>query len=184
MKMKISYNKLTTIILVLVIVRFFIYDRIAITNHFVSILFEISTFIMMFLPYFIEDAKDAKREKLKKILWKVFNITFTISIVYFLLFGICKLISGTSEEHHVSITDYTIGGGGRRYFMPTHVHVNFDNKNIELKCGKSKLQNFIDEYGKDIQDSVQVQLKVKKVLPCVYSIESFEFVKKTNKKHI
>ena len=176
MKIKISYNKLTTIILVLVIVRFFIYDRIAITNHFVSILFEISTFIMMFLPYFIEDAK---REKLKKILWKVFNITFTISIVYFLLFGICKLISGTSEEHHVSITDYTIGGGGRRYFMPTHVHVNFDNKNIELKCGKSKLQNFIDEYGKDIQDSVQVQLKVKKVLPGVYSIESFEFVKKT-----
>ena len=180
--MKISYNKLTTIILVLVIVRFFIYDRIAITNHFVSILFEISTLIMMFLPYFIEDAK---REKLKKILWKVFNITFTISIVYFLLFGICKLISGTSEEHHVSITDYTIGSGGRRSFIPTHVHVNFDDKNIQLKCGSRTLQNFIDEYGKkDFQDSVQVHLRTKKVLQCVYSIESFEFVKKTNKKHI
>ena len=181
MKMKISNDKLTTIILVLVIARFFIYDRIAITNHFVSILFEMSTFIIMFLPYFIEDVK---REKLKKICWIVFNITFSISIVYFLLFGICKLIPGTYEEHDVSITDYTIGSRTSRSFVPTHVDVNFDNKNIELKCGKSKLQNFIDEYGKDIQDSVQVQLKVKKVLPCVYSIESFEFVKKTNKKHI
>ena len=35
-----------------------------------------------------------------------------------------------------------------------------------------------DKYGRDFQDSVQMQLKLKKVLPGVYGLDSYKIVKK------
>ena len=155
--------------------RFFTTGDIIITNTVLGILFEISMGIGFIIVIIYEDVK---KVKVKDILLKTLYVIFGINMIYLLLFGVSKFISSPSEEHCVSVIDYyTVGRRGNNGSGGFKIEFNGQEKRI--RCGSEKIENLRDEYGRDFQDSVQMQLKVKKVLPGVYGLDSYKIVKKT-----
>ena len=160
-----------------VLFRFFTIGDIIITNTVLGILFEISMGIGLIIAIIYEDVK---KVKLKDILLKTFYVTFGININYLLLFVASIFISTTNEEHCVPVIDYSYSdASGRRGVSRYSFEIEFNGLRQDIRCGKKKIENLIYEYGKDFQDSVQMQLKVKKVLPGVYGLDSYKIVKKT-----
>lgn len=157
--------------------RFFTISNIIITNTVLVILFEISMGIGFIIAIIYEDIK---KVKVKDILLKTFYVTFGINMIYLLSFGVCKFISTTTEEHCVPVTDYSYNNpSGRNRISYYGFKIEFNGQEKRIRCGSEKIENLRDEYGKDFQDSVQMQLKVKKVLPGVYGLDSYKIVKKT-----
>lgn len=156
--------------------RFFTIGDIITANIVVRILIEISLGIGLIIAIIY---RDIKKVKVKDILLKTFYVTFGINMIYLLLFGASKFISTTTEEHCVPVTDYTYSnpsGRSRSYYS---FEIEFNGLRHDIRCGSKKIENLRDEYGKDFQDSVQMQLKLKKVLPGVYGLDSYKIVKKT-----
>ena len=155
--------------------RFFTTGDIIITNTVLGILFEISMGIGLIIAIIYEDRK---KVKVKDILLKTLYVTFGINMIYLLLFGANKFISAPSEEHCVPVIDHFIvgrrGNSGSGGFK-----IEFNGQEKRIRCGSEKIENLRDKYGRDFQDSVQMQLKVKKVLPGVYGLDSYKIVKKT-----
>lgn len=143
------------------------------TNIIVTMLFEISMGIGLIIAIIYEDIK---KVKLKDILLKTFYVTFGINMIYLLLFGASKFISAPSEEHCVPVIDYFSVG---RHGSIDGFKIEFNGQEKRIGCRPEKIDNLRDEYGKDFQDSVQMQLKLKKVLPGVYGLDSYKIVKKT-----
>ena len=157
-----------------VLFRFFTIGDIIITNTVLGILFEISMGIGFIIVIIYEDVK---KVKVKDILLKTLYVIFGINMIYLLLFGASKFISTPSEEHCVPIIDYF--SGGRRNFNASCFKIEFNGQEKRIACGSKKMENLRNEYGNDFQDSVQMQLKLKKVLPGVYGLDSYKIVKKT-----
>ena len=156
--------------------RFFTGD-IIITNTVLRILFEISMGIGLIIAIIDEDRK---KVKVKDILLKTFYVTFGINMIYLLLFGVSKFISTTTEEHCVPVTDYSYSNpSGRHRISYYSFKIEFNGQEKRIRCGSEKIENLRDKYGRDFQDSVQMQLKLKKVLPGVYGLDSYKIVKKT-----
>ena len=156
--------------------RFYTIGDIIITNTVLGILFGISM-VIGFIIVIIH--RDIKKVKLKDILLKTFYVTFGINMIYLLLFGASKFISTPSEEHCVPVTDYSYNKpSGRHRISYYSFEIEFNGQR-DIRCGLEKIENLIDEYGRDFQDSVQMQLKLKKVLPGVYGLDSYKIVKKT-----
>lgn len=153
--------------------RFFTISDIIITNTVLVILFEISMGIGLIIAIIYQDIK---KVKLKDILLKTFYVTFGINMIYLLLFGVSKFISAPSEEHCVPVIDYFFVG---RRSDSGGFKIEFNGQEKSIGCSPKKIENLRDEYGRDFQDSVQMQLKVKKVLPGVYALNSYKIVKKT-----
>ena len=157
--------------------RFYTIGDIIITNTVLRILFEISMGIGLIIVIIYEDIK---KVKLKDILLKTFYVTFGINMIYLLSFGVCKFISTTTEEHCVPVTDYSYSKpSGRRRISYYCFKIEFNGQEKRIRCGSEKIENLRDEYGRDFHDSVQMQLKLKKVLPGVYGLDSYKIVKKT-----
>ena len=154
--------------------RFFTTGDIIITNTVLGILFEISMGIGFIIAIIYEDIK---KVKLKDILLKTLYVTFGINMIYLLLFGASKFISTPSEEYCVPVIDYFYGS--RRNFHASCFYIEFNGQEKRIGCSSKKIENLRDEYGKDFQDSVQMQLKLKKVLPGVYGLDSYKILKKT-----
>ena len=153
--------------------RLFTTGDIIITNTVLRILFEISMGIGFIIAIIYEDRK---KVKVKDILLKTFYVTFGINMIYLLLFGVSKFISAPIEEHCVPVIDYFTAGRRDTY---TGFKIEFNGQEKRIGCGSKKIENLRDEYGRDFQDSVQMHLKVKKVLPGVYGLDSYKIVKKT-----
>ena len=95
------------------------------------------------------------------------------------MFVASKFISTPSEEDCVPVTDYSYGKpSGRRRISYYSFEIEFNGLR-DIRCGSEKIENLRDKYGKDFHDSVQMQLKLKKVLPGVYGLDSYKIVKKT-----
>ena len=157
--------------------RFYTIGDIIITNTVLGILFAISMVIGFIIVIIY---RDIKKVKLKDILLKTFYVTFGINMIYLLLFGASKFISTPSEEHCVPVTDYSYNKPSGRHRISYYCFkIEFNGQEKRIRCGSEKIENLRDEYGKDFQDSVQMQLKVKKVLPGVYGLDSYKIVKKT-----
>ena len=142
------------------------------TNIIVTMLFEIAMGIGLIIVIIYEDIK---KVKVKDILLKTLYVTFGINMIYLLLFGVSKFISTTTEEHCVPVIDYYTAG---KRATVTGVKIEFNGQK-RIGCSSEKIENLRDEYGRDFQDSVQMQLKLKKVLPGVYGLDSYKIVKKT-----
>ena len=147
------------------------------TNIIVTMLFEIAMGIGLIIVIIYEDIK---KVKVKDILLKTLYVTFGINMIYLLLFGATKFISAPIEEHCVPVFDYFTAG---RHATFTGFKIEFNGQEKRIRCGSEKIENLRDEYGKDFQDSVQMQLKLKKVLPGVYGLDSYKIVKKHHKNH-
>ena len=154
--------------------RLFTLGDLIITNTVLRILFEISMGIGLIIVIIYEDVK---KVKVKDILLKTLYVIFGINMIYLLLFVASKFISAPSEEHCVPVIDHfyvgrrgNSGGGGFK--------IEFNGQEKRIGCRSKKLENLRDKYGRDFQDSVQMQLKLKKVLPGVYGLDSYKIVKK------
>ncbi len=159
--------------------RLFTLGDLIITNTVLRILFEISMGIGLIIVIIYEDVK---KVKVKDILLKTLYVIFGINMIYLLLFVASKFISTPSEEHCVPVIDHfyagrrgNSGGGGFK--------IEFNGQEKRIGCGSKKIENLRDKYGRDFQDSVQMQLKLKKVLPGVYGLDSYKIVKKHHKNH-
>lgn len=157
--------------------RFYTIGDIITANIVVRILIEIPMSIGLIIAIIYEDIK---KVKVKDILLKTFYVTFGINMIYLLLFGVSKFISTTTEEHCVPVTDYSYSNpSGRRRISFYSFEIEFNGQEKRIRCGSEKIENLRDKYGRDFQDSVQMQLKLKKVLPGVYGLDSYKIVKKT-----
>ena len=143
------------------------------TNIIVTMLFEIAMGIGFIIVIIYEDIK---KVKVKDILLKTLYVTFGINMIYLLLFGVSKFISAPIEEHCVPVIDYYTAGSGRHATV-TGFKIEFNGQK-RIGCSSKKIENLRDEYGRDFQDSVQMQLKLKKVLPGVYGLDSYKILKK------
>lgn len=152
--------------------RLFTLGDLIITNTVLRILFEIAMGIGLIIVIIYEDIK---KVKVKDILLKTLYVIFGINMIYLLLFVASKFISTPSEEHCVPVIDYF--SGGRRNFNASCFKIEFNGQK-RIGCSSKKIENLRDEYGRDFQDSVQMQLKLKKVLPGVYGLDSYKIVKK------
>ena len=148
------------------------------TNIIVTMLFEIAMGIGLIIVIIYEDIK---KVKVKDILLKTLYVIFGINMIYLLLFVASKFISAPSEEHCVPVIDNFIVGkhGG----AAGGVKIEFNGQEKRIGYGLEKIENLRDEYGRDFHDSVQMQLKLKKVLPGVYGLDSYKIVKKHHKNH-
>ena len=142
------------------------------TNIIVTMLFEIAMGIGLIIVIIYEDIK---KVKVKDILLKTLYVTFGINMIYLLLFGATKFISAPIEEHCVPVIDYFTAG---RHATFTGFKIEFKGQEKRIRCGSEKIENLRDEYGRDFQDSVQMQLKLEKVLPGVYGLDSYKILKK------
>ncbi|MBR3940189.1 MAG: hypothetical protein IKJ67_09515 [Bacteroidales bacterium] len=160
----------------LALFKFYYHSGLIITNIVVKILFEIS----MAIGAITIIHEDVKNVKLKDIVLKTLYVTIGINMIYVLLFGYSKFISIPTEEHCVPVIDYNTSTSTSRVSLTNDCFkIEFNGLEKNIRCSSKEIENFIDEYGKDFQDSVQMQLKVKKVLPGVYGLDSYKIVKKT-----
>ncbi len=170
--------------IILFIARYFTMHDMFFTNHFVNTLFRVSPFTLL-LSGTIVFPEISVKVKLKRIVLILVSISILINIIYFSLFITYKLGYGFSEDYYVSIYGYHKKKSGRHYsrFDTAYFKTKFNDKKLNVDCNNKTINNLIDEYGDNFQDSIQMHLKVKKVLPSVYCVESYEIVKKHHKNH-